>query len=134
MPKNLTQDKKTIGEKRSVPAYTRSRSAVPAAAQTLAGIMQDQGWLQGLAQVRGEQQQWLAWFEQMLPAELRGSIVNVVRKRTALTVLAASAAWSARLRYALDALGPQLRERAPDIVKVRVRVAPRGRTGPTPGG
>ena len=89
--------------------------------------MKDQGWLHGVAQVRGEQQQWLAWFEQTLPQELRGSIVNVVRKRSELTVLAVSAAWSARLRYALDALLPQLRERAPDIVKVHVRVTPSGR-------
>ncbi len=134
MPKNPPQDKKTIREKRSASAYRRSRFAVSAPAQTLARIMKDQGWLQGLAQLRGEQQQWLAWFEQTLPEELRGSIVNVVRKGTELTVLAASAAWSARLRYALDALGPQLRERAPDIVKVRVRVTPSGRKGPTPSG
>jgi Dna[CI] antecedent DciA-like protein len=134
MPKNPPQDKKTIGEKRSASAYRRSRSAVPAPVKTLARIMKDQGWLQGVAQVRGEQQQWLAWFEQTLPEELRGSIVNVVRKGTELTVLAASAAWSARLRYALDALGAQLHERAPDIVKVRVRVTPSGRKGPTPSG
>ena len=89
--------------------------------------MKDQGWLQGIAQVRGEQQQWLAWFEQALPEELRGAIVNVVRKKTELTVLAASAAWSARLRYALEALGVQIRERAPGIVKVRVRVMPSGK-------
>jgi len=133
MPKNPPQDKKTIGKKHSASAYRRSRSVVRAPAQTLERIMKGQGWLQGLAQLRGEQQQWLAWFEQALPEELRGSIVNVVRKGSELTVLAVSAAWSARLRYALDALSPQLREHAPDIVKVRLRVAPSGRRNPPAG-
>ena len=89
--------------------------------------MKEQGWLQGLQQIRGQQQQWLEWFQETLPEELRGSIVNVVHKGEELTVLAASAVWSARLRFALEALSPQLKQRAPDIVKVRVRVTPAGR-------
>ncbi len=89
--------------------------------------MKDQGWMHGVQQVRGQQQQWLEWFRESLPVELRGSIVNVVLKGKELTLLASSAAWSARLRYALDALGPKLKERAPDIVKIRVRVTPAGR-------
>jgi hypothetical protein len=92
-------------------------------------IMQDQGWLQGLHQVRGVQQQWLEWFRESLPEELRDSLVNVVHKGEQLTLLAVSAAWSARLRYALDALMPKLKQRAPDIVKITVRVAPPGRSG-----
>jgi hypothetical protein len=129
MPKNPSQDKETMAEKGSSPTYKRARIARRVPPQTLAGIMKDQGWLKGLAQVRHDQQQWLAWFEQILPEELRGSIVNVVRKGPELTVLAASAGWSARLRYALESLQPQLKERAPDIVKVRVRVTPAGPKG-----
>jgi hypothetical protein len=93
----------------------------------MARIMKDQGWLQGLQQVRGRQQEWLEWFQENLPEELRGAIVNVVHKGDELTLLAASAVWSARLRYAIDALTPELKQRAPDIVKVRVRVTPAGR-------
>ena len=91
--------------------------------------MKDRGWMQGLQRVRGAQQQWREWLSAALPEELRGTIVNVVQKGDELTVLAASAGWSARLRYALAALAPQLHERAPDIVKVQVRVAPSGRSG-----
>jgi hypothetical protein len=91
--------------------------------------MQDQGWISGLKELRGEQLEWVKWIEERLPEELRGSIVNVVHKGAELTVLAASAVWSARLRYALDALTPQLKERAPDIVKVRVRVSPQAQKG-----
>jgi len=127
MPKNPPQDKKTIAEKGSSPAYRRPRAARRVPAQTVAGIMQEKGWLQGLQQIRGQQQQWLQWFQETLPEELRGSIVNVVHKGEELTVLASSAAWSARLRYALEALRPKLKQRAPDIVKVTVRVSPAGR-------
>lgn len=127
MPKNPPQDKKTMPEKGSMSAYKRPRAATRAPVQTLARIMKDQGWLQGLQQVRGHQLEWLEWFQQTLPEELRGSIVNVVHKGEELTVLASSASWSARLRYALEALMPKVRQRAPDIVKVRVRVSPTGR-------
>ena len=89
--------------------------------------MKRQGWLQGLQRERGDQQGWLDFLAEALPEELRGSLVNVVHKGEQLTVLAASAAWSARLRFALAALEPRLRERAPDIVKVVVRVSPAGR-------
>jgi hypothetical protein len=127
MPKKPPQDKQTIAEKRGSSAYRRMRVARLAVPRTLSGIMKDQGWMHGVQQVRGQQQQWLEWFRESLPVELRGSIVNVVLKGKELTLLASSAAWSARLRYALDALGPKIKERAPDIVKIRVRVTPAGR-------
>ncbi len=127
MPKNPTQDKKTIPKKTSRPAYKRTRVAGRAPPQTVARIMKDQGWLRGLEQVREDQEQWLKWLRERLPEELRGAIVNVVHKGQELSVLATSALWSARLRYALEALEPELRQRAPAIVKVRVRVAPAGR-------
>ena len=51
-----------------------------------------------LAQVRDQQQEWVEWLKEALPAELRGALVNVVQKREELTVLAVSAAWSARAK------------------------------------
>ncbi len=92
--------------------------------QTVSGIMKQHGWMQSLKQVRTQQQEWLEWFRASLPDELGGAIVNVVRKGEELTLLATSAAWSARLRYALDPIMETLKERSPDIVKVRVRVIP----------
>ena len=85
--------------------------------------------MHGLKQVRDQQQAWLEWLKEALPEELRGALVNVVQKREELTVLAVSAAWSARLRYALEALEGAIKERAPAIVKVKVKVAPAGRSG-----
>jgi hypothetical protein len=124
MPKNPPQDKKTMSKKGSSPAYRRVRVTRRAPVQSVARIMKEQGWMQGLQQVRGQQQEWLQWFRAALPHELSGSIVNVVRKGEELTLLASSSGWSARLRFALDPLMEKLKERAPDIVKVRVRVTP----------
>ena len=103
------------------------RARFRAAPQGLQAIMKNRGWLAGLQRARDEQQAWLDYLSGALPEELRGSLVNVVHKGEQLTVLAVSAAWSARLRFALAALEPRLRERSPDIVKVVVRVSPAGR-------
>ena len=86
--------------------------------------MKKQGWLLGLQRELGAQRQWLEWLSGALPAELRGQLVQALQRGPELTVLAASAAWSARMRFALAELEPRIRERQPDIVKVRVRVAP----------
>lgn len=88
--------------------------------------MKNQGWLQGLQRTRSAQQTWRDWFAAALPEELRGTVVNVLQKGPELVVLAASAAWSARLRFAVAALEPQVHARSPDIVKVTVRVSPAG--------
>jgi len=89
--------------------------------------MKRQGWLQGLQGLRAAQQGWLNWARKALPSELGDVVVNVVQKGPELTVLTVSAAWCARVRYAMAALEPQLRAHAPDIVKVTVRVSPAGR-------
>ena len=89
--------------------------------------MKSGGWLQALQQTRATQQGWLDWLRAALPDELRAAVINVIRKGDELTVLAASAAWSARLRFAVAALAPGIQARAPEVCKVKVRVAPSAR-------
>ena len=86
--------------------------------------MKKQGWLQGLERELGSQQQWLEWLAAALPEELRGQLVHAVHRGRELIVLTSSAAWSARMRFALADLEERIRTRQPDIVKVTVRVAP----------
>ena len=129
MPKNPHQDKKAFREKRSRTSAESGWNANRSPPRNLGRIMKDQGWMRGLKQVRERQLDWVAWLRTALPEELRGAIVNVVQRGDELTVLAVSAAWSSRVRYALAALAPQLKSRAPDIVKLKVRVAPAGHSG-----
>jgi hypothetical protein len=82
--------------------------------------MQKGGWLQAARAQHDVQRQWLDW--------LRAAVVSVVPRGEELTVLAASASWGARLRFALAALAPQLEARSGRVVAVRIRVAPSGRS------
>jgi hypothetical protein len=127
MPKKPPQDKKPLPEKRNKSAFGRPRARLRGPAQSLDSIMKKQGWLPGLERELGAQRQWLAWLTEALPAELRGQLVYAVQRGPELTVLAASAAWSARIRFALAELEPRIRAHQPDIVKVTVRVAPANR-------
>jgi hypothetical protein len=125
MPKNPYQDKKT-DRKRAV------RSArPPARGRPLAvgDIMKKQSWIAGLQHIRDERQELLAQVSNVLPKELRGSLVSVEHKGGQLTVLTSSAAWCSRVRYALAALDPQHVTGRTDIVKMVVRVSPEGRAG-----
>src|SRR5258706_15160131 len=120
MPKKPPQDKKSLPEKRTKSAFGRPDFRWRGAAQSLDSIMKKQGWLSGLEREVGAQRQWLSWLTEALPAELRDQLVYGVQRSPELTVLAASAAWSARLRSAPSELATRLRAHHPAICKVPV--------------
>jgi hypothetical protein len=124
MPKKPPQDKARSPDLRSGKAYVRRRPGQSATPRSLNEIMTGKGWLQNLTAARSAQQEWLAWLREQLPAELRAAAVNVIPKGHELVVMSRSAAWSTRLRYALAAVESRIRERAPQISTLRVRVAP----------
>jgi len=97
--------------------------------------MQAAGWLTALRRHEDGRQEWLEWLRSALPEELGAAVVGARLKGSVLTVHAASAAWAARLRFAMPALGPALAERSPGVESVQVRVAPAGPTkrAPSPG-
>jgi predicted nucleic acid-binding Zn ribbon protein len=68
---------------------------------------------------------WRPWLQTHLPPELAPQITAITERDGTLVVFAASPAWSARLRYALQELQPQIQETQPDIREVSVRVLPR---------
>jgi hypothetical protein len=69
---------------------------------------------------------WSTWLSQHLPEEIHARISGVSEQRGTLTVFAASPAWSARLRYALLELEPDIRAAGPALKNIQVRVLPRG--------
>jgi hypothetical protein len=68
---------------------------------------------------------WRPWLEARLPPHRPPQITAITERDGTLVVFATSPAWSARLRYALLDLTPQIREAQPDIQEVTVRVMPR---------
>jgi len=68
---------------------------------------------------------WRRWLEARLPAEMSAKISGVVEREGSLVIFAESSAWSARLRYAVLELEPQIREMHPEIAAISVRVLPR---------
>jgi hypothetical protein len=71
------------------------------------------------------QNYWLTWLSQHLPAEIHAHISGVTERQGILVVFAESAAWSARLRYAVLEVEPQLRAAGPELTNIEVRVLPR---------
>jgi len=69
---------------------------------------------------------WHAWLAAHLPASLAARVAAVAEHNGTLVVFAASAVWSARLRYVLLELEDELRAAAPELAAVKVRVLPRG--------
>jgi hypothetical protein len=74
------------------------------------------------------QQSWADWLRASVAAELADHIVSVVPHNAELVVFADTAAWGARLRYALAALQSDIAARDSAIshasVRVQMRTAP----------
>jgi hypothetical protein len=84
--------------------------------------------LGGLTRVTDQaarQTAWRRWLEEHLPAGLAAHLSGVVEREGALVIFAESAAWSARLRYAVHELESRIRAHDPAITTVSVRVLPK---------
>ena len=78
-----------------------------------------------VTEAASRQNYWLTWLSQHLPAEIHARISGVTERQGILVVFAESAAWSARLRYAVLEVEPQLRAAGPELTNIEVRVLPR---------
>jgi hypothetical protein len=68
---------------------------------------------------------WSEWLSAHLPAQVRAQVAAVVEREGELVIFAPSAAWSARLRYAVLELEAAIRGADPGITGIAVRVLPR---------
>ena len=68
---------------------------------------------------------WNAWLSERLPAEMRARLSGVVERDGTLVIFAESAAWSARLRFYVQELEPQILAAATGLSAILVRVRPR---------
>ena len=68
---------------------------------------------------------WRQWLGAHLPEGLMGKLSGIVEREGALVLFAESAAWSARLRYAVQEIEAPLRAAHPEIAAIKVRVLPK---------
>jgi hypothetical protein len=72
--------------------------------------------------------QWHEWLRAHLPIDLADKLSAVVERDGTLVLLAQSAVWSTRLRYAIQDIEEELRRTYPTITRISVRVSPKGAT------
>jgi hypothetical protein len=68
---------------------------------------------------------WNCWLSAHLPPEIRARVSGVTERDGTLVIFAATAAWSARLRYAILELEREIRAADPALTDIEVRVLPR---------
>jgi hypothetical protein len=127
MHKKLRPDKKS-GARNPRSAALRSDKTLQ-----INELLSKRPGLARLAAAIPAQQSWMEWFRAQLPADLAAHLVNVVPKErsgagggTELVLLADSAAWGTRLRYALAALEGPIHARDAAVGAWLVRIAPGG--------
>jgi len=67
---------------------------------------------------------WSRWLSAHLPAQIFARISGVSERDGTLVIFAETAAWSARLRYAVLELEPDIRAADPAVSAIEVRVLP----------
>lgn len=77
-----------------------------------------------IPQFSDQQEFWRKFLSERLEPELFSAIAGVVERDSRLTVQARSAAWAARLRFAMADLWPQLRAARATLRECVVRVQP----------
>ena len=120
MPKNKSRDKRGKPRVRTAAGLRplRAHSVKELLARSAPGLtrVSDQAARAGF---------WSGWLCRHLPTEIGARICAVVERDGTLVIFAASAAWCARLRYAVQELEPQIRAAAPQLTAIAVRVQPR---------
>ena len=71
------------------------------------------------------QSTWRVWLAAHLPEDLTVRLSGIVEREGTLVLFAESAAWSTRLRYAMQEIEAPLRAAHPEIGEIKVRVLPR---------
>jgi hypothetical protein len=121
MPKKMSRNKR---------GSSRISTARPARAPRVHSVKdlltQKSALLTRVTQHATRQNHWEKWLASHLPAQLVTHLVSVSEQDHALVVFAASAAWAARLRYALAELERDMRALDIELKSVEVRVLPRG--------
>ena len=120
MPKKMSRNKR-------VKSPMRSRTAlIPAQAHSVKDLLARR--VPSLTRVTAQsarQNFWSCWLSERLPAEIAARVSGVNERAGTLVIFAETAAWSARLRYAVLELEPEIRAADSSLNAVKIRVLPR---------
>ncbi len=121
MPNKLHRNKR--GGSRN-PAKTGSKRFVPL--DSVKDVLaRGSATLTRVADQASLQSWWRQWLTEHLPPELTARLSGIVEREATLVIFTESAAWSARLRYVIRELEPQIKQARPAVQHVSVRVMPR---------
>jgi hypothetical protein len=121
MPKKMSRNKrgKSPMRSRTGPTSTKLHSVKDLLARRAPGLTR-------ITAHTTRQYFWSCWLSEHLPPELRPKVSGVSESSGTLVIFAETAAWSARLRYAVLELEPEIRAADPALIEIKVRVLPRG--------
>ncbi len=120
MPKRQPRNKNFRPRSETPRAYGQRASFIVKDLLAKAGLTS-----KGIATYANQQERWKDILRAALEPSLAQRITGAGFADGTLTVYVESAAWSARLRYALAECLPQLREAEATLTKVSVRLRPR---------
>jgi hypothetical protein len=120
MPKKMNRNKR---------GSSRIRNATPKRAARIHSVkdllVQKSPLMTRVTQQAMRQNHWEKWLSSHLPGELAAHLSGISDQPAALVIFADSAAWSARLRYAVAELEGQMRALDAKLGAIQVRVLPR---------
>jgi hypothetical protein len=120
MPNKIKRYKRSVAASRRVHvSSSRKGASVKALLERIPGVA-----FTRIADQSAAQSRWREWLEKRLPAALAARITGVVERDEILTVFTESAAWSARMRYALADLEADIKKESKKIRELAVRVMP----------
>jgi hypothetical protein len=120
MPKKMSRNKRGRSTMRTTagPRTSRVHSVKDLLSRSI-------GNLTSVTDRQARQGFWSEWLSLRLAAELPARISAVTEREGKLVIYSDTAAWSARLRYAILELEADIRAQDPAITQIVVRVKPR---------
>src|SRR5262249_54678488 len=121
MPKKVTRDKRGNSRNRR-PGSAGNTSRPDSVKAVLARLSPT---LTRVTDQAARQAAWRQWLTAHLPEDLVARLSGIGDGEGTLVLFAESAAWSARLRYAMQEIEGPLRAAHPEVADIKVRVLPR---------
>jgi hypothetical protein len=117
MHKPPNRDKKRLPVSGQGRRFGRSKTFIVKDLLSKTGILGKQ-----ITQVVDQQNFWLKLLRERLGQELGDQVTGAIEKAGTLTVFASSPAWSARLRFRVTELWPELQAARPELRRLVVKV------------